>query len=560
MGQAAGTTLLIVLSSYLLSTLVDTIVDHMSAYPPPLEVSLILNAVVSSAISPLAALMLVELYSRLAQYGPLSLAGTQQPAYGLAASAPAMGSGAWVPVPGMGAAQAAPAMTAAPAMQGMPAMAAYAAAPAPAVQAYGAPVAPAAYPPPAQAVPQPYGAAPAYGQQPYGAPPAYPAPPAYQQPGYGQPAPAPAAYAPPAPQTYGAPATPAPQAYGVPAQHAPQAYAAPASRPTRPQRRPRPRHTAHRSVSRRPRRSPRLRRRSARTAWPLPAWANPAMTAASPPAPTPSRDPADLNGIDAVIQAGRTLAACARLLLPWVLALEAIKVVVLLALVGAFGEEDGGTLAGLTSGSCWRRSPAVVPACARRRRWRPTARRPGAVAAHGPGSSPVPPVILIPRFAAWLTSGIGFFALISVVALLITGPALIERRPVDQAIRATWELPKQVERSWLWVVAAFVFVSFSLELIPALADSAVGRKAELSIWISAESAFSTVLTPLWSLTVAFLYVQFRAAAARTETQASDPAAPHDPPVDDPALVPVPVGTSSTAVLRQTPGSTEPHSA
>lgn len=285
------------------------------------------------------------------------------------------------------------------------------------------------------------------------------------------------------------------------------------------------------------------------------------MTAASPPAPTPSRDPADLNGIDAVIQAGRTLAACAGLILPWAVALEVIKAVVLLALVGAYGEEDGGTLAGLTSGLLLAtitglsfRLALDVAAGDRPRGalelWQRTA----------PALRLFLTVMLIPRFAGWLEARLSIFMLISVVALLITGPALIERRPVDQAIRATWELPKQVERSWLWVVAAFVFVSFSLELIPALADSAVGRKAELSIWISAESAFSTVLTPLWSLTIAFLYVQFRAAAARAETQASDPAALHDPPVDDPALVPVPVGTSSTAVLHQTPGSTEPHSA
>lgn len=213
--QAAGTTFLIAIFANLLGTIVDRVINGADSVPPPLEMTLILNAVISSAIAPLTALMSVELYSRLAQYGPLAFAGTQPPTYGLAASAPAMGSGPWVPVPGMGAAQAAPAMTAAPAMQAMPAMAAYAAPPAPAVQPYGAPVpqAPTAYGQPTPAVPQPYGAAPAYGAQP-----AYPA----------QPAPTAAAYAQPAPQAYSAPATPAPQAYGAPAQPAPQAYAAPA--------------------------------------------------------------------------------------------------------------------------------------------------------------------------------------------------------------------------------------------------------------------------------------------------------------------------------------------
>lgn len=272
-------------------------------------------------------------------------------------------------------------------------------------------------------------------------------------------------------------------------------------------------------------------------------------------------DPREPNGIDAVVRAGRTLLQCAGLLLPWALVLEAIKAAVLLALVGAFGEERGGTLAGLSSGLLL----AVITALSFRLALDVHAgNRPASALDLWRRTTPTLPlflvVVLVPRSAGWLEPSLTIATILAGIALLITGPALIDGRPIQEAIRATWELPQRVQKSWLWVAAAFVFLQFSLELIPALADSTVGRKAELSLWISAESAYSTVLTPLWSLAIGFLYAQLSEAAHLSPQGAASVASPAVPGAEgapSAALVPVPPGTSSTAVLRETDGSTQP---
>lgn len=263
----------------------------------------------------------------------------------------------------------------------------------------------------------------------------------------------------------------------------------------------------------------------------------------------------ELNGVDALITAGRTLASHWQLILPWALLLEAIKVVVLLALVDQFGEETGGTIAGLSSGLLL----LTITALSTRLALDVAAgRRPDGAIDLMRRTLPTLPLLLaviyVPRSLAWLDVGPGLFWLIGTVGLLVTGPALIAGLPLQRAVRATWEMPSAVEKSWMWLVAMFVFLAFSLELIPALADSTVGRKAELSLWITTESIYSTVLTPLWSLTIAFFYVQLAAAArtslairkARAEAEALAPAAQDAPPT---GLQPVAPGISSTTVLR-----------
>ncbi|MBJ7470775.1 MAG: hypothetical protein JHD16_05710, partial [Solirubrobacteraceae bacterium] len=48
---------------------------------------------------------------------------------------------------------------------------------------------------------------------------------------------------------------------------------------------------------------------------------------------------------------------------------------------------------------------------------------------------------------------------------------------------------------------------FAVHLIPALADSLVGRSAPLGLWVPVESLISTFITPLVAMTIALWYLQ-----------------------------------------------------
>ncbi|MDQ8044849.1 MAG: hypothetical protein AAGC46_09740 [Solirubrobacteraceae bacterium] len=246
---------------------------------------------------------------------------------------------------------------------------------------------------------------------------------------------------------------------------------------------------------------------------------------------TPPRGAA-MNPIDAVIGAGRLYGQHLAVVLPAFAALQAVKAGILLALIAQFGEKGGGNLGWLTSSILL---IAVDVAAAR-----------FVVDAHH-GDVPRSPIAVIARIVPILPLAVGVGLVSSFVLSILAAPLhmgvstqagafpaialltvwLDARRtkgdPAAEfgvAIDTTLSLTGPVIGTAVLLAA---FQLFTVELIPALADSAVGRHAALARWVPVESAVSTFITPIAMMAIAGFYLQLRHPA-----EPAQPAAPATP--------------------------------
>lgn len=241
--------------------------------------------------------------------------------------------------------------------------------------------------------------------------------------------------------------------------------------------------------------------------------------------------PARPNPLDAIIGAGRLYASVFTAAFPVFLVLEAIKAAVLLALIAALGEDVGATIgwatstillylvigiAALVAVDAHRGDPPTTTADLY---GRAAPLLPG-LARCGFAATVVTFVmvfVFIGRFySMWLA-----FPMVAVFTVWLcaytspTGDGMTER---DAAERTR----TLAGRAVLPVVALLVFQLFALELVPALADSLVGRKADLSIWVPTESLISALILPIVAMAIANLFV---ALDEQPEPMVLAPAAP-----------------------------------
>ncbi len=278
------------------------------------------------------------------------------------------------------------------------------------------------------------------------------------------------------------------------------------------------------------------------------------MTAAPAPAPTRS-----LNLIDAIVTAGRLYGAYASTVIGFSLVLQGIKVAAMFLahlMFGKVGYEFGGqittVLLVINGGVCARLAfdaqAGVPPAGPRALVERSRPFLSGLVLLGGFYLLALGALYLVFSAALWATGvdlsydvvimpGFVLVAFWAIAAAALVADALTP----DEALRMSWKL---IRPALAFALLFVVFQWFVLRLIPALADSAVGRHAPLAQWWTAEALVSAVISPLLALTTAtfFLALYERRGAAALESirppVADQPAAPGPVFVHDAPQVPV----------------------
>ncbi len=241
------------------------------------------------------------------------------------------------------------------------------------------------------------------------------------------------------------------------------------------------------------------------------------MIASSPPAPRAAANP-----IDALVTAGRLYAAHAAVLLPIALFLQALKAATLLGLMDVLGEDVGSLLGRITSTALLWALMGVAALLA-------LDARGGAVGSGGSlvqrGLALLPKVLLLAFLYTFaIAAGLALVIVPGLIALvlgLLAMPALIAGNLAPKA--ALKESSRLVQTALLPSILLAALLAFSLELIPALTDSAVGRHAPLGNWLVAEATISAFITPLMALAITAFFIALADAEGSLSPRPPTPA-------------------------------------
>lgn len=237
------------------------------------------------------------------------------------------------------------------------------------------------------------------------------------------------------------------------------------------------------------------------------------------------------NPIDALITAGRLFAATAAVLLPVILLLQALKAGILLGLIGALGEDIGATIGWLTSSALLSMVVGVAVLVTVDSHAGHPPRSPVALLGEALpfllafGLAGLVGAVLMARFALGYGLPANTAMLFGIGAAGLT-PWLVSARRGETpgvTVKASFKHAAELAvLAFIPVAALLVFQQFSVELVPALADSAVGRKAPLDVWVPVESLISSFITPLVAMAIAGLFLDLDAAEAARPAPAPTP--------------------------------------
>lgn len=135
---------------------------------------------------------------------------------------------------------------------------------------------------------------------------------------------------------------------------------------------------------------------------------------------------------------------------------------------------------------------------------------------------------------------VGFFLLIlpgiylAMRWSLVVPAKVAGKLSASDAFSASWRLTDGVLG---WALLLVAFYAFAIELIPALADSLIGRDAPLTSWLAVEATVSGLVSPMIALTIAMFFIALadqRGAIVGVGDEDSGDAAAPPPPADQPA--------------------------
>lgn len=265
------------------------------------------------------------------------------------------------------------------------------------------------------------------------------------------------------------------------------------------------------------------------------------------------------NPIDALLAAARMMAAHGRELLVLSFLLETVKVLLMLALVDVLGYRLGSNVGVAIIAVIVVVSQALGTQLALDVR---AGRPPQGIAELIDRTVPMFPRYLAAAAILWVTIrllpqvSLAFLlpAMAALWLLMLAPPATTREATIGDALRTSLRLTS-------WAPAAafglFVFSFFSWELVDALTDSLVGRKAPLELWLTVRGALQVAELPLVSMTIALLYLDLDAAAPRLD----QPATFTRGPGQQPPGAWVPTGPGAGGAAHQPgglPGITPPH--